>query len=206
MSEQRPEEIRASDQERERTGEMLREATVEGRLTLDEFSERYTLAQRARTRGELDLIVRDLPSLGAPAGRIPPAKVTAILSGVERTGAWRLGPSTTVTSILGSCKLDLRQSTISSDHTTLDVHVVFGSLELIVPPGVDVDIGAAAILSGREMKLSRPISLSGTKPLIRITGSVFCGSIIVRDTPNLGDRIKESISSMFEAPRPNDQR
>ncbi|MGA7672768.1 MAG: DUF1707 domain-containing protein [Nitrolancea sp.] len=206
MSEQRPEEIRASDQERERTGEMLREATVEGRLTLDEFSERYTLAQRARTRGELDLIVRDLPSLGAPAGRIPPAKVTAILSGVERTGAWRLGPSTTVTSILGSCKLDLRQSTISSDHTTLDVHVVFGSLELIVPPGVDVDIDAAAILSGREMKLSRPISLSGTKPLIRITGSVFCGSIIVRDTPNLGDRIKESISSMFEAPRPNDQR
>ena len=206
MSEQRPEEIRASDQERERTGEMLREATVEGRLTLDEFSERYTLAQRARTRGELDLIVRDLPSLGAPAGRIPPAKVTAILSGVERTGARRLGPLTTVTSLLGTCKLDLRQSTISSEHTTLNVNVVLGSLELIVPPGVDVDIEAAAILSSREMKLSRPVAQSGTKPLIHITGTVFCGSIIVRDMPSLSERIKESISGMFETPRTNDQR
>ncbi len=206
MSEQRPEEIRASDQEREHTGELLREATVEGRLTLDEFSERYALAQRARTRGELDAVVRDLPALGAPAGRIPPAKVTAILSGVERTGAWRLGPLTTVTSILGSCKLDLRQSTISSEHTTLNVHVVLGSIEIIVPPGVEVDVEAAAILSGREMKLSGPVASSGTKPVIRITGSAFCGSIIVRDTPNLGDRIKESISNMFEAPRTNDQR
>ena len=40
---------------------MLREHVVEGRLTLDEFSERVGLALEARTRGELDAVMADLP-------------------------------------------------------------------------------------------------------------------------------------------------
>jgi hypothetical protein len=206
MSEQQPAEIRASDQERERTCEKLREATVEGRLTLDEFSERFTLAQRARTRGELDAIVCDLPALSQPSHQRASAKLTAILSGTERTGVWRLAPETTINVVLGSCKLDLRRATISSDVTTLDVRVLLGSLELLVPEGVDIDVEAGAILAGREIKLTRPGSTSGLKPVIRITGMVTLGSINVRDTPNLSERLKESISSLFEQPRIDNQR
>jgi Domain of unknown function (DUF1707)/Cell wall-active antibiotics response 4TMS YvqF len=205
MSEQGA-EIRASDAEREQTSSALREATVEGRLTLDEFSERYLLAQQARSRGELDAIVRDLPARSAPQRQAVPGKLSAIFSGVERSGAWRLAPRTSISAIFGSCKLDLRKATISSELIEMDVRVMFGSLDLLVPEGVDVDVEAASILSGREIKLSQTSAASDLKPLIRITGTVVCGSINVRDAPSLSDRIRESITAMLDQPRTNTQR
>ena len=49
----RPSPILASDTERERSIALLRDAVEEGRLTLEEFSERVGLAQAARTDQEL---------------------------------------------------------------------------------------------------------------------------------------------------------
>ena len=44
---------------------LLREHVVEGRLTLDEFSERMGAALEAKTRGELDAVMADLPATSA---------------------------------------------------------------------------------------------------------------------------------------------
>ena len=52
---------RVADADRDRTVTLLREHVVEGRLTLDEFSERTGRALEARTRGELDAVMADLP-------------------------------------------------------------------------------------------------------------------------------------------------
>ncbi|SCK36377.1 DUF1707 domain-containing protein [Streptomyces sp. WMMB 322] len=73
MSDELP-EMRASDAERERIADVLRDALAEGRLGMDEFQERLDSAYRARTRGELVPLVRDLPHHGddgASAGRSP---------------------------------------------------------------------------------------------------------------------------------------
>jgi hypothetical protein len=206
MTSQQQPEIRASDAERERTGDLLREATVEGRLTLDEFSERYLRAQQARTRGELDAIVRDLPVTAPATHRQPTSKISAILSGVDRTGPWQLAPSTQVSAIFGGCKLDLRYATITAGVTTLDASIYFGSLELIVPEGVDVEIEATMIMSGRTERRSKPVVYHTAKPLIRVTGTVFCGSITVRDTLNLGDRIREVATEFLNPPRRDHRR
>jgi hypothetical protein len=56
-------ELRASDEERERTAATLREAHAEGRLETHELDERVGLAYRARTRGDLAALVRDLPGV-----------------------------------------------------------------------------------------------------------------------------------------------
>jgi hypothetical protein len=55
-------EIRASDQDRERTVAALERHTGAGRLTLDEFAERARLAHDARTLDELAAVVGDLPA------------------------------------------------------------------------------------------------------------------------------------------------
>ena len=55
-------QIRASDAERDATVERLRDAAGEGRLTLEEFSDRMEQATAARTRTELDRLVTDLPA------------------------------------------------------------------------------------------------------------------------------------------------
>ncbi|MGI8429116.1 MAG: DUF1707 SHOCT-like domain-containing protein [Solirubrobacteraceae bacterium] len=60
--------LRASDSEREQTVERLRQAAAEGRLLAEELEQRIGLALRARTYGELDAILADLPG-PAPARR-----------------------------------------------------------------------------------------------------------------------------------------
>jgi hypothetical protein len=62
-------EIRASDDDRQRTVAALEWHTGAGRLTLDEFAERARLAHDARTLDELAAVVRDLPAdtVAAPA-------------------------------------------------------------------------------------------------------------------------------------------
>lgn len=58
--------LRASDADRERIVEQLRQHTADGRLTMDEFEQRMTAAYAAKTYGELAALTRDLPvDLGA---------------------------------------------------------------------------------------------------------------------------------------------
>lgn len=59
--------IRASDAERDAVIEMLRRHTADGRLTMTEFEERVAEAFAARTRGDLDPVLRELPPLQTPA-------------------------------------------------------------------------------------------------------------------------------------------
>jgi len=52
---------RVSDADRNRTADLLKEAHAAGYLTLEEADERLGTALAARTRGELDRLVADLP-------------------------------------------------------------------------------------------------------------------------------------------------
>lgn len=56
-----PAAIRASDADRERVAELLRRAAGEGRLRTEELEQRLEDAFAARTYGDLDRIVADLP-------------------------------------------------------------------------------------------------------------------------------------------------
>jgi hypothetical protein len=69
-----PRSIRASDADREATAGTLRDHAVAGRLTTDELDERAGRALAARTVGELDALVADLPG-----HRPAPAKVVLVL-------------------------------------------------------------------------------------------------------------------------------
>jgi hypothetical protein len=66
--------LRASDADRERFVEALRQHHVDGRLTAEELEERTGQAYAARTLGELDALATDLPPLQPPAASpAPPA-------------------------------------------------------------------------------------------------------------------------------------
>ena len=55
--------LRASDADRERTAQLLREHHAVGRLTAEEFNDRLEKAFGARTLGELDELLADLPAI-----------------------------------------------------------------------------------------------------------------------------------------------
>jgi len=97
--------IRASDADRDRVTALLREHHAAGRLTAEEFGERMDAALDAKTLGELDELLTDLPvidlyrlpdeSLRRPAGLphqslVPrdPGSPPAFSPGTLAMGAW----------------------------------------------------------------------------------------------------------------------
>lgn len=65
--------IRASDEDRDRVATLLREHHAAGRLTAEEFNERIDKAYQAKTLGELDELMADLP--GIDLYRLPDASL-----------------------------------------------------------------------------------------------------------------------------------
>src|SRR5215469_9762426 len=88
--------IRASDADRDRAASLLREHHAAGRLTAEEFGERLDRAFTAKTIGEIDALLKDLP--GIDLYRLPDAALTrqsrqhqavVPVSPGRRSGAWR---------------------------------------------------------------------------------------------------------------------
>jgi hypothetical protein len=86
--------IRASDADRDRVATLLREHHAAGRLTAQEFGERLDKAFQARTVGELDELLKDLP--GIDLYRLPDAPLirqprqAQARGGHGRSAAWRV--------------------------------------------------------------------------------------------------------------------
>src|SRR5579859_2287899 len=111
-------EIRASDIERRQVVATLQTACVEGRLNLEEYGQRIADAFAARTRAQLDALLKDLPDAALIGGRAGVSTTVALLGSAQRSGFWRLAQDSRVISVLGSCKIDLQSARISAPVTT----------------------------------------------------------------------------------------
>ena len=67
--------VRASDADRERTVALLREHLAAGRLTAEEFHERLDAAYAAKTLGQLDELLADLPHADRRRYQLPDAGI-----------------------------------------------------------------------------------------------------------------------------------
>ena len=177
--------IRASDSEREHTVELLRRHSVDGRLTLEEFADRIERAYDAKTRDELEALTRDLPAATATAA-VPERQrkrasrwIVSVLSGTEKRGRWRLARDTNVVCVMGGAELDLCQAELEDLDSTITVVAVMGGVEIVVPEGVDVDVGGFAFMGGREFRPSRTAP-PPSAPSVRIKAYAFLAGIEVK--------------------------
>jgi hypothetical protein len=153
--------VRASDAERQAVADQLNAAVGEGRLTLAEFSDRVGSAYAARTHGELELLVTDLP---APAGGIvavhtrPLAPQSAPLDikvgAIKRLGRWRLPAASALGVAIGPIKLDLRGADLAAREVTLSARTVVGAIKVWVPRGVRVEIEGTTSVGTRTIQES----------------------------------------------------
>src|SRR5882724_4202114 len=79
-------ELRASDTDRERVADQLREAAGHGRLTLDELEERLELTYASKTYAELEPLTRDLPASGTAMPLQLPVPGSSTGTGLARIG------------------------------------------------------------------------------------------------------------------------
>lgn len=191
---------RASDADRERVVERLREAAADGRLDLDEFEERMGTAYQARTYGELDRLTTDLPdtaddALPEVAGQRRETTIRTHGSAVRRAGRWLLPPKVIIEATHGSIHLDLTQAVPLSSEVEVHLALTHSSLRVIVPPGTTAaDEGinlrySSLRLSGLDETADDSVVRSAggapgpVVPLrLRLTGEAVHSSVTVRSS------------------------
>jgi class 3 adenylate cyclase len=177
--------VRVDDGDRQRMVDVLRRHCADGRLTLDEFSDRVGLVYEAKTRADLDLVIADLPAPTAArpseSGRRKPTRsATAIFSSHRQTGRWRPGETVGAVAVMGSVELDLRQAEI--DHAVIEINATafMGSVDVIVPEGVDVELTGMNFMGSKESRVKDTVARPGA-PTIRVHAFVLMGSVMVRN-------------------------
>jgi hypothetical protein len=185
-------EVRASDAEREAVVERLRVATVEGRLTLSELTERTEAAYTATTRGDLVPITADLPApSGSPAAPPWPAArgdrewVVAVMGDSKRQGRWRVERPLVALAVMGDVVLDLRGAEVSHGEVDITAVAVMGDVKIYVPDGVDVQLSGIAVMGDKKVMV-REAAAGQTAPKVVVKATVVMGDVKV-----LGDSYVE---------------
>lgn len=191
-------DMRASDAERERIAEVLREAVAEGRLEMEEFDQRLDRAYRARTHGELEPLVRDLPGVGsssaAPAVVRPrsgsaarwPERIGrpatsggafAFWGGFRRRGNWTVGRVFTAFAMWGGGDIDLREANFEDRETVIRCFTIMGGIHVTVPPDLNVDVRGIGIMGGFGEHAKDEVLPAPDAPRVRITGLALMGGV-----------------------------
>jgi hypothetical protein len=178
-------DIRASDADRNDVVQLLTDAATDGRLTLEEYTERSGTAYAARTVGELADLTADLTRTStaiAPraSGVIDtgPEEMIAIFGNESRKGRWMVPEHLQAKSIFGDCHIEMQNAILQHRVTTIDATARFGSVTIFVPDGVDVRLTGRAIFGDKSSKL-RGEPRPGA-PVLVVRCDVFCGSVTVR--------------------------
>ncbi|MER5551612.1 DUF1707 domain-containing protein [Streptomyces sp. NPDC002793] len=183
-----PAGIRASDADRDRIADILREAVAEGRLTAEEHAERVDLVYRAKTVGELEPLVRDLPPAGGaapqpvpsygygPEGPVGPAEnLVAVFSGSTRKGRWRVGGRTNAFALFGSVEIDLTEALFGQRLTVINATSIFGSVEVKVPENISLRGSGTGVFGNFEVDTLE--SADPEAPVVVVNGYSVFGSV-----------------------------
>jgi hypothetical protein len=134
-----------------------------------------SVAASARTTAELDELARDLPYTAAVSRRAPTRFLFAMFGSTEREGRIRVGRRVECFSLFGNIDLDLRQATLERDVATVVAIGIFGTLDVYVPEGVEVDLHGFSLGGHKRANGNDPPPQPGT-PLVRVFAiSVFAG-------------------------------
>jgi hypothetical protein len=196
-AERDPRNLRASDADRERTAEVLREAAGDGRLTMEELNERLDQVYAAKTYAELEPITHDLPASGTAApvpaavssgsvrrrfgGTPTSAGAFAIMSGFTRRGNWVVPKDFNSFMLMGGGEIDLREAQFSEREVAIHVYAIMGGCEIIVPEDATVHVTGVGIMGAFEHSESVPGSPDG--PVIKINGFALMGGVDVKRRP-----------------------
>ncbi|MFF4401784.1 DUF1707 domain-containing protein [Streptomyces sp. NPDC001480] len=188
-------ELRASDADRDRIADILREALAEGRLTADEHAERVEGVLNAKTVGELEVFIRDLPAAHErpvspgyspvpprpAAGAIPveaDANVVAVFSSAMRRGRWRAGRRLHAYAIFGSVEIDLSEAIFEYQQVVIKAVSVFGNVEIRVPENVSLRGTGGGVLGNFEVDTLD--SVESDAPVVYVDGWAVLGNVEAR--------------------------
>lgn len=183
------------EQTRERIITQLCEHFAYDNLTAEALEERLDRAHSAATLDDLRGLVSDLPVIAADATPAPGARtfvspsmgahvserqiIIGIMGGAEKKGLWTPAKQIYVVAFMGGAELDFREARFGPGVTEVIVFAVMGGAEIIVPPGVHVDMNGLALMGGFSQNGTVPLPTDPNAPVLRIGGFAMMGGVEV---------------------------
>ena len=168
-------ELRASHEDRDMIVDELRIAAGDGRIDADELDQRIEAALNARTYGELDVLVKDLPqsteaqarSVAKRAEAEASQTITVAHANTRKNGAWLVPRELVVTGGHSNVVLDFTEAVF---HGPREVHVVLdarhSNIRMIMPDGSHADTSR---LSMRHANVSQRNMGPASPEAVRVT-------------------------------------
>jgi len=195
-----PPPLRVGDRDRDAVAGRLQDAFAAGRLDDDEFDQRMRAALTARVSTELDVLTADLPAAvpraaaAATAGAAPrPGRFAiAYKSSIRRGGRWRVPGRFTCIVYKGTGRLDLRAAELAGAVTTMAVTAYKSRVDVLVPPGVRVELDGFGVSKGWSAEEELESRLPADAPVVHVRGIAYKGTIEVSTRPPGGSELPGS--------------
>jgi hypothetical protein len=193
MAEHKDLDIGISRYAREKVIDKLKYAYANDLLEEKDFEKRVEIATSTRHRHELELLIDDLPAETEkpPEGGTDTAGVTinrgkvkessalvGVFSGIEKKGVWRPSRNTKIVAAMGGVDLDFTHAQMPPGVTEINIFAMMGGVEIVVPPGINVDAHGFAFMGGFEDRCHNR-EIPGA-PTLKIRGFAFLGGIEIR--------------------------
>jgi len=183
--------------QKQTTIDQLMEHFANDVLEIEDFERRLDLAHAAKSSDDLTALLTDLPGANLPATRdgdqapapnpgysiASPAQVkdsgvvVAIMGGSSRRGYWQPARKNYAIAVLGGTELDFREAALAPGVTEVQVWTMWGGVEIIVPPGVNVESHGIALLGGFDHSGTAEGIPDPMAPTIRITGVALMAGV-----------------------------
>lgn len=190
------------DKLRQSALDRLTEAYASDLVTLESYEARAGLAQNASTARELDQAMEGLeasrPATAARERTRPPVErqsarapnriddslgglysIACVMGDRQLTGDWLNGDQVGSFTVMGSTKIDLRDTALPPGRLKIDAFCLMGETKIIVPRGLPVRLNVFPFMG--EAKLARDVRsrvLPG-EPFVEVNGFAMMGSLVV---------------------------
>jgi hypothetical protein len=136
------------------------------------------------------------PSRGSPAVSLAPTNtfvptvrddvprqekqnLVAVMFGMSRTGVWVPPYEIDFFALMGGAELDFREAILPSGVVEVNAIVVMGGLEIVIPPGVRVEVNGSGVMGGFAEEGLSDQPFAPDAPVIRINGIAIMGGVDV---------------------------
>ncbi len=191
------------EEARAKVVDALSECFAQDHLTLDRFERLVDAAQKAEAAADLAALLDGLPGAHAvdvrrpapapdatqarpPAGSAwasrPKDQAVAVFGEAKREGAWGPAADTKAVAVMGSVVLDYRDAKAPPADVTVFAVTFFGSVEIVVPPGYNVECSVSAIFGSAEHHALDSASAptpDADAPTLHVRGVSVFGSVEV---------------------------
>src|SRR3954471_15976587 len=107
--------------------------------------------------------------------------LVSVFGDISHSGSWPTRDRMSPVAVFGDIDLDFRNATMPTGNVAISAVAPFGNIEVLVPVGVQVDVGGITVLGSKKVQVGDKTT-NGSASVIRVRAFTLFGTLKVRDS------------------------